>query len=144
MPEISPTMHPEVMGLTGGPKQRWLRDHHNEVKEYYFEHGPESTLKRYNMRQYTLRALLTRSVKSYDKMTDVDKALDLARVAIEGQRESRRKIRELEAQLNELAPLAQIVQGIIAVMTQHVKLEQARQDDDHPLSLADIGGKSGK
>jgi len=46
--------------MKGGEKQFWLRVHHREIEQFYYEHGPDATMREYNMRPPTLERFLNR------------------------------------------------------------------------------------
>ena len=135
-----------VEGLSGGDKQLWLRIHRDEVLEYYHKHGPDDCMTRFNMREYTLRNFLISKPINYESFTKVDRALMKADQAIEAFYECRRRINDIEAELEETLPMVQIAYGFldaIARATPILELAQARKKED-PLNLSDFGGKSGK
>lgn len=50
----------EVTELTGGVKQKWLRDNHELVLSYYGEFGPGATCEEFNLKPATLQRFLDR------------------------------------------------------------------------------------
>lgn len=140
-------VHSEVIGLAGGPKQKWLREHRQEVMAYYHEHGPNSTMDRYNMRQTTLQNFFTGKPVNYEKLTKADRALAISQMAIEGTREVRHRVAEIERQYEHAAPLLQIGYGIIDAMKQLMpekKSVRLRVRREESLSLTDFSEKSEK
>lgn len=51
-------MDPEIVGLSGGKKERWLRLHRTEVLDYYDKHGFEDTRRQYCMKFETLERFI--------------------------------------------------------------------------------------
>lgn len=137
-------VYPEVKGLTGGVKQLWLRTHRAEVEAYYQQYGPDATLKRFNMRQDTLKRFFER--RGHDirvtKLSENDRYV--LRVAMEGQRELKRRVSALEEWQSEVEPIITIGRGIVStlgqVQTQSRKMPKKKED----LLLTDLRGKSGK
>lgn len=91
-------VHPEVVGLKRGTKQKWLRINRGLVKDYYFKHGPDATMQYFNLRQSTLERFLSPGRENRDvrnnKWSQSDK--EVYQVVMEGQREIKRRVRELE------------------------------------------------
>jgi hypothetical protein len=65
----------EVAELRGGVKMLWLREHGEEVEEYYYQHGPEATMNRFCLKGETLEAVLQggRHYPIVKKFTKLDK-----------------------------------------------------------------------
>ena len=139
-------VYPEVIGLNGGAKQLWLRIHYDMVKDYYYKNGPDATMSRFNMRQYTLESFLLAKPVRYENMTEAARAIFKADQALEAARELRHRVNDIETQLEETIPLTQIAYGFLSAVAQAmpaIELQQAREKED-PFSLADFRGKSGK
>lgn len=142
MVEVRPeVVDPRVVGLSGGPKQSWLRMHRGEVLTCYHECGPEYTMLRFNMRGYTLRNFLVSKPVDYEKLTKADRAIKKAEVAIEAVREVKHRLNDVEAQLEELAPMAQIAYGFLEAVARAmpvIELKESLERQD-PLRLSDMG-----
>ena len=96
---------PGVSGLSGGPKQKWLREHRQEVMSYYNEHDPDATMKRYNIRPMTLDNFLREKQIHQDKLSKADKAVIRAEIVEQGLREVRHEVAEMKKQYEEFVPL---------------------------------------
>lgn len=101
-------VHPGVIGLNGGTKQLWLRQHHSEVLRYYHEYGPDSCMIRFNLRKRTMENFLV-SGHDAEKFTKSDKAIMIAKVAREDVAELRGEVRELRQQLEMVAPVCSVM-----------------------------------
>lgn len=137
-------VHPDVRNISGGPKQQWLRMHRDEVLDYYHKYGPDACMQRFNMRQYTLTNFLVAKPINYKSFTDVDKALLKSEQAMESYRELRHRLNDVEAQLEEMAPMVQIGYGFLSAVAKvmpAIELKKFSSKEDS-LSLADIGKKS--
>ena len=139
-------LHPGVKGLSGGPKQAWLRMHREEVLDFFHKHGPDDCMQRFNMRQYTLEAFLIPRQMNYQSMTVADRALYKAEQAIDSYREIRHRLNDMETQLEEIIPMTQIAYGFLAAVAQvmpAIELQQAKEKADS-FNLADLRGRSGR
>lgn len=137
-------VHPGVKGLRGGNKQMWLRTNRGEVEQYYHQNGPDATLKRFNMREDTLKRFFARRGDEIriTKLSENDRYV--MRVAMEGIREVKRRVSDLEEWKAEIEPIIQVGRGIISTLGSGYIQSQKIQGKKDPLSLADLRGKSGK
>ncbi|MDD5338158.1 MAG: hypothetical protein PHG35_01935 [Dehalococcoidales bacterium] len=106
-------MRAEIVGLKGGKKQFWLRTHRKEVENYYFEHGPEATMREYHMGPDTLRRFFERSRKetAINKLSQADKlVMEYARAGIA---EVRQRVRDLEDWRDEAQPVIDFGRALI-------------------------------
>ena len=134
-------VHPAIIGLKGGKKQHWLRINRQIVLDYYHEHGPEKTMQRFNFRRKaTFDGFLFSKAVNYDKLTIADRALMKAEVAIGGYRDSKHRLNELEARLDDIEPLAKVGYSILAAMKRAMPdIEASQRVRPDPLKLADFG-----
>jgi hypothetical protein len=136
-------MRSELNGLKGGGKQFWLRTHRKEVETYYFEHGPDDTMREFNLRQATLERFLSRKGRDdrINKLTEADRWV--LKVANEGIREVRRRVADLEDWRFKVEPVLAVGQALIdATMVKvKAKVENTPLPAD-PLSLKQLSGKS--
>lgn len=137
-------MKEELRGLSGGAKQLWLRSHRAEVDEFYRRHGPDATMAEYGMRAATLARFLLRRQKDIriNKMSEADRMV--LRIAMEGDRELKRRIARLEEWQTAVEPVIQVGRGIIATLAGFKGKVEQLPVKDNPLSLANFGRKSGK
>jgi len=65
----------EVAELRGGEKAMWLRIHHEDVEDYFYQHGEAATLSRFCLKGETLDAVLKggRGMPFVNKFTKVEK-----------------------------------------------------------------------
>ena len=93
-------------GTRGGVKQKWLRDHRDEILSYCRANGEEATRLEYNIKvDSTWQKLLSpvrRQPKTFDK---ADRAISIALIAQAEAIEAKRKNRDLEEQFAKFVPL---------------------------------------
>lgn len=138
-------MRPELKGLNGGSKQFWLRTHRAEVERFYYAHGPEATMAEFNIKQATLERFWTRrgDDQRHDRLSRADR--EILKIAMEGDRELKRRISELEEWKSDIDPFVQSVRGLVKTTLGKLQGEvgiTALPCD--PLELDDLVGKSEK
>lgn len=88
----------ELEGLIGGPKQMWLRQHRDEVLEFYEKEGAEATRERFHLKQYTLDSLLKDKRKPFaPELTRYDRLelkVNMAQAALEDLRAEVKQLQE--------------------------------------------------
>jgi len=134
-------MRSELIGLKGGNKQKYLREHHVEVKQHYFEHGAEATRKEFNLKPDTLERVL--KLDGYymrlNKWSQSDK--EVYRTVMEIRRDDTRRITRLEEKVTEFEPVIEFGRGIIRTLGQLQSQGQKIKSLEDPLSLANFGEK---
>jgi hypothetical protein len=88
---------PLYKGMNGGKKQLWLVQNRQQVLDYFRQHGFEATCLFYNMTSGTLESFLKRSHVDRS-ISQVDRAMMMAEIAITSNRELRGKIEDLLTQ----------------------------------------------
>ncbi len=101
-------MNPSVKGLSGGRKQMYLRVHRKEVMRFYQEHGPDATMSEYSMTQDTLGNFLNAESPAYETMTPSQRAIYMARMSLDSNRELGARIEELEQFKDSMLPLVML------------------------------------
>lgn len=138
-------MRPELVDLRGGKKYYWLRTHRKEVEDYYIQNGPNAPMAEFNMQSDTLARFFERNNNDIrlTKLSQSDKWV--LRVAMEGIREVKRRISELEEWRAEVTPIIDLGKAFIKATMGKTKyrIESYAAPDD-ALRLDDLGGKSGK
>lgn len=111
-----------VIGLSGGSKQLWLRQHRSEIMTYYSEHGPEATKQQFVMKEDTFQRFLVQRQIKYGKMTKADRALAVSLTSIEMSRDNRRELSQLKQHVEALEPAyqAMVAMGIALKMTERL------------------------
>lgn len=134
-------VHPDVVALRGGDKRHWLRMHYNEIVRYHQEHGPDRTMRRFKIsRRMTLDSLL--DGRPSPTITDNERAVMLATQALEGCREMRHKINDLEARVDEVEPMAKVGYAIMEAMRKALPgISYAPLQKPDLLSLDGVEGK---
>ena len=128
-------------GMKGGTKHKLLGERRQEVIRFYEDNGPQATMDRYNMRPATLDRFLRTKPETRKVFTAVERATEMAKMALDGNREARCQIRNMRREFNQLVPLvARDFAKIMVKALQRVELEDVEQGDD-PLSLANFTGK---
>lgn len=95
-------MRREVIGLSGGKKQFWLRVHRREVENYYYAHGPEATMAEFGLLARTLDGFLARKSKDdrINRLSDNDRYV--LRLSMEASRTVASRVRLLEDRVETL------------------------------------------
>lgn len=139
-----------VIGLSGGRKQLWLKQHRVEVMAFYSANGPEATMQQFVMKQDTLERFLNPTVRrSNTKLSKADRATIRAQIAEEGLRDVRAEVRELKAMYNQFVPyLADELKEKFfkPLLTGKIELppELEHKPRPDPLSLTDFEGSGNK
>lgn len=138
-------MRKELEGLTGGLKQLWLRGNRGEVEAFFFKNGHEATCKEFNLRSLTLERFFAR--KGYDerakKLSENDRYV--LRIAMEGERELKRRISRLEEWQVEVQPVIEVGKALIGATMAGIQIPSGKTPLlKDPLQLADFGEKSEK
>lgn len=91
----------ELAGLKGGPKQMWLRQHSEEVIDYYYKYGEDATINRFILTERTSETLLR--IRGFYKnkpvvfhLTPLDKLETRLGISEENVRELRGEVAELK------------------------------------------------
>lgn len=139
-------VHSGVVGLAGGPKQKWLREHRQEVLNYYNENGPEATMQRFRMKQFTFSNFLGKPAPDYQKFTKADRALCISEMAMDSAREANRKAAIVERQLSAMQPVIKLAYAFSAVMKMMETLppENELKGESQALNISDFLGESEK
>lgn len=138
-------MRAELVGLNGGRKQLWLRQHRGEVESFYGKHGAEATLAEFNIRQETLMRFFDRKSKDVrlNKLSQADRWV--YRMCMDGQRELQKQVNELKDWVQEANPIIEVGRAIINATSEHARLKVASPAlFTDPLQLANLVEKSGK
>lgn len=98
-----------VIGLSGGGKQLWLKQHRTEVLAYLSQNGPEATREQFLLKEDTLERFLTRREVDFDKMTKADRALAVSLTSIEMSRDNKQEISQLRQRLEVIEPAYQVM-----------------------------------
>lgn len=141
-------MRSEVVALQGGNKQKYIRQHYAEIKEYYFAHGGPATMEEFNLRETTLDAVLLREHR-YDRLNRLNKDVKLVfELCMDSDRDILGRVFKLEGRVDAMEPPIELLRGLIHTIDQLRQaqgqgsiIQVVKQD---ALSLADFGGKSGK
>ncbi len=143
--------YPELTGLRGGRKDKWLRLHKPEVLTYHAEHGREATLKMYHMKPDTLDRLLEPGSKTikHENLSAADRAIARVEMIEAGLQETRREVREMKESYNKFVPFLSdelskkfftpLLMGKIDLPPEI----EYKPEDDH-LKLSNFEGESGK
>lgn len=111
-------MRAEVKGLTGGNKHLYLRHHRTEILEFFGLHGLDATLEEFNLSQNTFDRFLVARTYNDARLTKAERALDISKMAIEATRDNRRRIIDMQQQLDRLEPMARIASGFMLAAVQ--------------------------
>jgi hypothetical protein len=135
----------ELEGLNGGAKQLRLRQNRGEVEAYFFKHGHEATCREFNLRSLTLERFFAR--KGYDarakKLSESDRFV--LRIAMEGDRELKRRISRLEEWQVEVQPVIEVGKALIGATMAGIQIQSGKTPLlKDPLQLANFGEKSEK
>lgn len=137
---------PELIGLNGGSKNLWIKNHKEVILEYYAEHGLLFTLIEFNLqydtfdrfiRKYSRESKLTGRSKAIKRTGNSDRAFILAQQALIANAELRREIREMREEYGQLVQLiaGQITANIIeALKSINIELPAECRSKD-PLNL---------
>ena len=142
MPDIE--VHPDVIGLSGGLKQFWLRCNRGLVEAYYHQHGPDATLKYFNLRQETLQRFFDRRSQDVKLTRLSENDRWVYRAAMESIRDVKRRVARLEEFREEIEPVIQVGRGIIATLGQLQDGSRESLKKSPALQLTDLRRKSGK
>ncbi len=128
-------------GMSGGKKAMWLRLNEQLVLDYYDQFGESLTLRQFNLKPSTLDSLFKREgIVQEDPR--YDRAVALAKIAVEGANEARREVRELKSQYSQFTELVgqQLLNNFfVPLLKSVVKLPpflEAKPDRD--LLLSDL------
>lgn len=118
---ILSAMRTEVIGLNGGSKQFWLRMHRKDVEQFYYANGPEATMAEFNIYPDTLERFLARKgreERSIQRLSDSDRYV--LRMAMESNRDLKRRLADLEVWREEVEPVIQVTQALINAATRGI------------------------
>jgi hypothetical protein len=133
-------IHPGAIGLSGGLKGQFLKQHRAEILSFYHQNGPDATLIRFNMRQNTLEVFLSGKSYNPESMTEAQRALEISKTSIEMSRANARQIAGLSEKYDELSPLLEIVKGVTRAMA----ITWQRETESRTLKHLDFGDRLGK
>lgn len=137
-------MRQEVKGLAGGNKQKWIREHHAEIKDYFYRNGPDAAMREFNLRQETLERLLKREnyYTRINKLSENDKWV-FSR-SMEAYAEIKRRLAQLEERLDDAQPVIDMGKILIDSLG-NIRIETRGITEGRKyLSLAEISRKSVK
>lgn len=142
----------DLLKLSGGKKQHWLRTHRDEVLAYYEAHGEAATRDHFNIvNPIAWRNFLNPGVRGDKgtKLTKADKAIARAEITEEAVKQLRQEIGELRESYSRFVPFlanelthkffVPLLAGKIEIPAE---LEYKPAAD--PLALNDFRGKSKK
>lgn len=107
------SLRSELQGLKGGSKQFWLRTHRKEVEAFYFHHGPEATMKEFNMCPTTLEAFLKRKASDdkINKLSEADRwVLRMSKADVA---EVRKRVNDLEDWKESVTPIIEVGRALV-------------------------------
>ncbi len=136
-------------GMKAGEKHKWLRLHYDEIMAYYQDHGEAATRAKYNIRkQASWDGLISGAAPRVPKFSKADRAIDMAKMAMESNREVKVEVRELRKDFRQFVNLVgnQVAAALIIPLIQAqiklpAELEEKMAD---PLSFANFNPELAK
>lgn len=128
--------HEFLKGMKGGRKQMWLSQHRDEVLAFFSQVGELETLKEYNLQPDTLRRLMRRGERretSDGRLPAAERSLIISQAAIEGTRELRQRVNDLEERMAHVEPMMEFGMGM-AVALQKLQARLLTQGNDFQQS----------
>lgn len=138
-------MRSDLVGLSGGKKQFWLRVNRPAVMDFYFKHGPVATMTEFGMGQQTFERFLAREHRDIElnRLSKNDKWVFNA--AMERSRELAGRISRLEEWKAEAEPVINVGRALLDATSARLQLQSGKSlPNDELLKLGNFGGKSKK
>ncbi len=132
--------------MKGGEKRKWLRLHYDEIMAYYQDNGEAATREKYNIRRdIAWDHFIGGEKPQMPKFSKSDRAIELAKIAIESNRElkgeivgMRRDFRLFCETVGEDVKKGLIIPLLRAQIKLPPELEEKMTD---PLSLNNFNGR---
>ena len=124
-PDIEPV---EWAHVNGSQKLRLLKEHQDEVINYFNEHGAAATMVRYGMMSTTLDKVIVRSGNkpAHEHLRQLERTETIARIAREESRATRLEIQALKRDFRDFTTL-------VATQVGNALIEPLRRSMDKAL-----------
>lgn len=118
-------------GLSGGQKQKWLRENRGVVLAFMQDHSDVETMQHFRMSRYTYESFLAKGSKRPDDgMSRAERALLIAQNSNDRVVEVNHRLAKLERKLDMLTPAIKVIYGLSAVLKMAESLPELTGDFD--------------
>lgn len=121
-----------LKGLSGGQKQKWLRENRAIVLNFMKDHNDIETMQEFRMTRFTYNAFLSRNNDNvdFDKLSKADRALLISQSSNERVIDIGHEVAHLRRQLDALMPAIKLMYALSAVMRMAGSLQSLPADFD--------------
>lgn len=111
-PRVCPNCRSNIWEIPGDGKARkggnliiYLKKNYRQISNYLDKNGTAATLEKYQVSERTLQNLMNGAYGRLQQYSKTDRALDLANMAIQSNRDIRRQVQQMQDEFEKMIPI---------------------------------------